>query len=129
MKQVYPVVFTPMEEGGYLVTVPDLDINTSGTDMADAISMARDAISMWGVCEEDLGKPIPPSGSIPIHAGPEDIISLVDVDFDAYRRAHDTRAVRKNVTIPNYLNELAIQAGLNFSQILQEGLKARLDLQ
>ena len=122
MKQVYPVVFTPMEEGGYLVTVPDLDINTSGMDMADAISM-------WGVCEEDMGKPIPPSGSVPIHAGPEDIISLVDVDFDAYRRAHDTRAVRKNVTIPNYLNELAIQAGLNFSQILQEGLKARLDLQ
>ena len=129
MKLVYPVLFTPMKEGGYLVTVPDLDINTSGTDMADAIDMARDAISMWGMCEEDLGKPIPAPNTVPIERGPEDIVSLVDVDFDAYRRAHDARAVRKNVTIPNYLNELAIQAGLNFSQILQEGLKAHLDLQ
>lgn len=128
MKCVYPVLFTPMEEGGYLVTVPDLDINTSGADMSDAIHMARDAISMWGVCEEDLGKPIPAPNTAPIQSGPGDIVSLVDVDFDAYRRAHDTKSVRKSVTIPNYLNELAIQAGLNFSQILQEGLKAHLDL-
>lgn len=45
------------------------------------------------------------------------------MDFDAYRRANDMRAVRKNVTIPNYLNELAVKAGINFSQVLQEGLK------
>ena len=50
----------------------------------------------------------------------------VDIDFDAYRRAHDMRTIRKNVTIPSYLNDLAEQAGVNFSQVLQEGLKQRL---
>lgn len=55
-------------------------------------------------------------------------MTLVDVDFAAYRRANDMRTVRKNVTLPNYLNELAIQAGINFSQVLQEGLKQRLGM-
>lgn len=60
---------------------------------------------------------------------PDDILSLVDVDFDAYRRANDMRTVRKNVTLPTYLNELAVKAGVNFSQVLQEGLKQRLGVQ
>ena len=61
--------------------------------------------------------------------GANDILSLVDVDFDAYRRANDMRTVRKNVTLPNYMNELAVKAGVNFSQVLQEGLKQRLGVQ
>lgn len=129
MKYAYPVVFSPMEEGGYLVYVPDLQINTSGEDMPDAIYMARDAISLTGICREDMGQQIPAPYSAAVESGPEDIVSLVDVDFDAYRRAQDTRAVRKNVTIPSYLNDLAEKAGINFSQILQEGLKARLGVE
>ena len=49
MKIVYPVVFTPLEEGGYMAYVPDLQINTSGKDLADAIFMARDAIGLMGI--------------------------------------------------------------------------------
>lgn len=51
------------------------------------------------------------------------------MDLDAYRRSRDTRAVRKNVTIPSYLSDLAERAGANFSQILQDGLKARLGVE
>ena len=52
MKAVYPIILTPAERG-YVVFVPDLDINTEGEDLADAIEMARDAIGLWGITEED----------------------------------------------------------------------------
>ena len=54
MKAVYPIILTPAERG-YVVFVPDLDINTEGEDLADAIEMARDAIGLWGITEEDQG--------------------------------------------------------------------------
>ena len=128
MTVVYPVVFTPLEEGGYLAYVPDLKINTHGEDLAQAILMARDAIGVIGLDIEDDGDPLPvPSKSVP-HQDNE-IVSLVDVDLAAYRRAHDMRTVRRNVTLPSYLNERGEKAGLNFSQVLQEGLRQRLGVQ
>ena len=129
MKQVYPVILHPDPEGGYTVFIPDLDIGTQGENVAECIDMARDAIGLWGISEQDQGRTVPsPSGLTPCHEENE-IVTLVDIDFDAYRRAQDLRAVRKNVTIPSYLNDLADRAGINFSQVLQEGLKQRLGVQ
>lgn len=129
MRAVYPIVITPAEEGGYVVYVPDLKINTQGESIAECMDMARDAISLWGICEQDMGRDIPEASVIlPEHA-PNEIVTLVDVDFNAYRRAQDMRAIRKNVTIPSYLNELAEKAGINFSQVLQTALKQQLGIQ
>lgn len=127
MKKVYPIILTPADKG-YVVYVPDLKINTEGNDLADAISMARDAIGLWGITEEDDGKEIPnPSKGYPDHA-PNEIATMVDIDFTAYRRANDLRTIRKNVTIPSWLNDMAEKQGVNFSQVLQDGLKERLDV-
>lgn len=127
MKTVYPIILTPAEHG-YVVYVPDLEINTEGEDLADAIEMARDAIGLWGISEEDAGRKIPmASGQIPKSADNE-LVTLVDIDFSAYRRANDLRTIRKNVTLPSWLNDLAEKEGVNFSQVLQEGLKARLQV-
>jgi len=116
-------------DGGYSVDIPDLNIGTQGESVAECIDMARDAISLWGICEQDMGREIPAASNLtPVHS-PEQIVTLVDVDFDAYRRANDMRAIRKNVTLPSYLNEMAEKAGVNFSQVLQEGLKQRLGVQ
>lgn len=129
MKQVYPVILHPEVEGGFSVSVPDLKIGTQGETIAESIDMARDAIGLWGICEQDEGRVIPePSGLTPEHEEGE-LVTLVDIDFDAYRRAHDMRTIRKNVTIPSYLNDLAERAGVNFSQVLQDGLKQRLGVQ
>ncbi len=128
MKKVYPIVLTPAEHG-YVVYVPDLQINTEGTDVADAIDMARDAIGLWGITEEDCGRKIPEPTTIlieQINHEHNEIVTLVDIDFDAYRRATDLRTVRKNVSLPSWLNEVAEKAGINFSQVLQEALKERL---
>lgn len=128
MKKVYPVVLTPTDVG-YVVFVPDLQINTEGIDIANAIEMARDAIGLWGISEEDMGRSIPsPSTFIPACADNE-IVTLVDIDFNAYRKANDNRTIRKNLTLPSWLNDLAEKAGINFSQILQESLKEKLDVQ
>lgn len=128
MNQAYPILLTP-DNGGYVVYIPDLDINTQGGSLAEAISMASDAIGLWGITTQDMGREIPPpSSDLPPCSGGE-VAAFALVDFDAYRRANDLRAVRKNVTLPSYLNDLAEKAGINFSQVLQEGLKQRLGVQ
>lgn len=129
MKTVYPIVLTPAETG-YVVYVPDLSINTEGADLADAIAMARDAIGIWGIAEQDAGRPIPSASPIEAISHEDgETVTLVDIDFDAYRRANDLKTIRKNVTLPSWLNTLAENAGINFSQVLQEGLRARLHVQ
>lgn len=125
MRKVYPIILTPIETG-YVVYVPDLDINTEGQDLADAIAMARDAIGLWGITQQDLSNQLPEPSPSYSKLSEGDIVTLVDVDFQAYRRAHDYRAVRKNLTIPSWLNTEAEKAGVNFSQILQEALKEYL---
>lgn len=127
-KLIYPIILHPEEAGGYSVDVPDLGIGTQGETVAECIEMARDAIGLWGICEQDAGRPIPkPSNLVPDHA-PGEMVTLVDVDLDAYRRANDMRTVRKNVTLPSWLCYLAESAGVNFSQVLQEGLRAKLQV-
>jgi predicted RNase H-like HicB family nuclease len=128
MKIAYPIILTPAETG-YVVYVPDMDINTEGASVADAIEMASDAIGLCGITMQDNGKEIPvASEKLPACADNE-IATFAVVDFNAYRRANDMRTVRKNVTLPSYLNELAEKAGINFSQVLQDGLKATLHIQ
>lgn len=128
MKQAYPIILTP-DNGEYVVTVPGFDINTSGKDIADAIFMAEDAIRLCGITLQDMGKEVPTPGLVQVEYKAGDIPAFAVVDFDAYRRANETRTVRKNVSLPSYLNELAERAGTNFSQVLQDGLKAKLGVQ
>ncbi|MDE7281976.1 MAG: type II toxin-antitoxin system HicB family antitoxin [Lachnospiraceae bacterium] len=136
MKNVYPVLFTKTTTN-ILVEVPDLDILTEGKNMADAIEMARDAIELKCVSMEDDGMEIPmPSEVSSLDASDgtfaedgETVISLVDIDSGEYRRKIDTKTVRKNVTIPSWLNYEAEQAGINVSRVLQEALMKVLDVQ
>lgn len=128
MKLAYPIILTP-DSSGYVVSVPDLNINTEGRDIADAIEMAADAICLCGISMQDLGREIPPPSDALPQCAEGELAAFALVDFDAYRRAYEQRTVRKNVTIPAYLNELAEAAHINFSQVLQEGLKHRLSVQ
>lgn len=125
MIKAYPIILTPTKTG-YVVTVPDLDINTQGKDIAKAIYMARDAIGLWGITEQDDGRNIPePSNFEPEHEVNE-LVTWVDIDFDKYRKANDMTTMRINVSVPKYLKVLGDEAGVNFSQELQERLKEKL---
>ena len=84
VKVVYPVVFTALNEGGYMAYVPDLEINTQGEDLAEAIAMARDAISLICVDRQDEGEALP-AMSLQVAHAPEELVSWVDADLTAYR--------------------------------------------
>jgi len=129
MKAAYPIILTPGEKYT-VVYVPDFDINTEGTDFADAMEMARDAIGIIGVDMEDDKEPIPAPSALADAAAahPEGVATLVDVDFAEYRRRNDMRTVRRNVSLPAWLNAAAESAGLNVSAVLQTALKQELQI-
>ena len=130
MKKAYPIVLSQGERF-VVVFIPDFNINTQGVDVADAMEMARDAIGIMGIDMQDDGEQLPkPSKLVAIKSeNKNDIITLVDVDFAEYRRKNDMRTVKKNCTIPSWLNVEAENAGINFSAVLQEGLKQQLHIQ
>nr|DAL25290.1 MAG TPA_asm: HicB-like toxin [Caudoviricetes sp.] len=125
MKLVYPVIMSKTEKG-ILVYVPAFDCNTEGKDYCDAINMARDVISLMAIDYEDDGKELP-TPDFEIKAKDGEIITLVDVDLLSYRKKYDNKAVRKNCTIPNWLNVEAERQHINFSAVLQEALQEKLE--
>lgn len=143
MKQVYPTFIVNTNDGSehpFLVCVPDMEIVTEGTDFADAIEMARDAIGLTGVSMENNKEEIPmPSDQTTalekVSRDTEDIdftkgiLTYVDVDFFEYRRKIDTKTVRRNVALPSWLNYEAEHAGINVSRVLQEALVNVLQLE
>jgi len=127
MKYVYPaILFTDDNQVG--VKVPDLPgCFTFGETQADALLMAKDAIEMWLWDAENGNEPIPePSSDLP--SDPNETVTLIAADTNEYRKAHDTKAVKKTVSIPAWLNYQAEQANAPFSQILQNALKDYLKL-
>jgi len=138
MKNVYPVIFTITNDkkDTVLIQVPDFDILSEGYGMVNAIEMARDAIGLAGITREDMGKEIPNATDIQqidlsraeFRGDGQSIVSMVDIDFTVYRRRLDTKAVRRNVTLPKWLNQEAERAGINVSKVLQEALMSVLNL-
>jgi len=130
MKNSYPIILIP-DQVGYVVYIPDFNINTEGNTLTEAIEMARDAIGVVGIDMEDDGEILPePSAVSAVKTdSDDDIVTLVDVDFGEYRRKNDLRAVKKNCTIPSWLNFEAEKMGVNFSAILTAALKNELKIQ
>ena len=127
-KMVYPVYLSEIENGKYLVNIPDFHSYTEGNDVAEAIFMARDCLGSLGITYEDDNMEIPAPFSADYTPEENEFRNYVDVDFEAYRLALDTRLVKKNCTIPYYLEAAAEKAGINFSRTLTEALASRLNL-
>ena len=120
-KGAYPIILK-RTDNGYYVVIPDFDIGTQGETIAESMEMARDAIGLTGIDFLDDGKGIPEPNSKEVHSGKDDIVTLVDVDFAEYRKKVDNKAVKKNCTIPYWLNMEAEKAGINYSKVLQDAL-------
>ena len=123
MKYIYSAVFS--QEGSKVyASVPDLPgCITTGRDLQDAIEQIIDAACGWLVVAEDHEEPIPaatPQSELEHEDG--DTLSLIQVDTIAYRALTDTRAVRKNVSLPLWMVSLADKRGINCSQVLQSAL-------
>lgn len=127
-KLFYPALFHKAEEGGFWVSFPDIpECLTQGDNMEEAYAMAVDAL---GLCLTELdqeSKPFP-AASDPISIITDDNSFLVVIEFDllAYKKRTSSRAVKKTLTIPEWLNEEAMALGINFSQVLQDALIAKV---
>lgn len=130
-RYMYSALFTPTEDNTeFYACVPDLPgCVTTGDSLDDAIEQITDAASGWLVVAEDEGLSIPPpTPQNEISHDPSAVFSMIRVDTIAYRALTDTRAVRKNVSLPAWMSDLADKRGINCSQVLQEGLRARLEV-
>ena len=127
MKLIYPACFYPRDDrNGYTATVPDLPgCVTQGDTLADAIYMAVDAASGWVLDELEDGKPAPKASALQdIHPETKDgFVNLIALDMDAYAEKYGSKSVRKNITIPAWMDTQATQLGANFSSIMQQALE------
>ena len=126
MKLVYPAIFTAcIEREGYTVEIPDIPgCVTEGKDLVQAIEMGVDAASGWILSELEKGNDIP-KPSLREDIKLEDKNSFVNIlilDIDSYAEKYSTKAVRKNITIPAWLNTYAEKNNINFSKVLQDSL-------
>lgn len=123
----YPAVFHKAEEGGFWVTFPDIpECMTQGDDMQQAYEMAVDALGLSLTSMEEAKEPIPKATPLDMVKTEEGTLVIVEFDIEEYRRKHCSRAVKKTLSIPEWLNEAAIRENINFSQILQEALLMKL---
>jgi len=130
MKYVYPAVFTPDDIGGYCITFPDIKMGgTQGEDLIDGMEMAEDflCLALYHMEEEGSSAPAPSDARL-MNADPNDIVTLVTVDTDDYRRFYENKLVKKTLNIPSWLNAKAEAASVNFSKILQRALKEELQI-
>lgn len=129
-KYVYPAIFTPTDEGGYLVNFPNLkNCFTDGDTLAEAIENAEDVLALTMYDLEEKGTPAVMSAPLNGISVPENgFSSLICCDTMEYRRIYESKAIKKTLTIPAWLNASAERAGINFSQTLQEALTAKLGL-
>ena len=123
MKLVYPAIFTPFDEGnGFTVEVPDLPgCVTEGDNLVDAIEMGTDAASGWILGEIEDGNSFP-AASMALEAPAGSFVNLLVLDMDSYAEQYGSKAVRRNITVPAWLDTYAQKNHLSLSKVVQDSL-------
>ena len=123
----YPAVFSYEPDQEISVSFPDLDVATSGENDDDALLSARELLGLTMAGLEEDGEPIPaPTPLKDIVLSENERAVLVDVYMPSIRLANVNRSVNRTVTLPAWLNAAALERGVNFSQVLQDALRAQL---
>ncbi len=128
-KYAYPAIFT-LEEKGYSIVFPDLEgCYTCGDTLEDGLDMARDALALVLYSYEKDGREIPaPSKLNSLLVEENEFVNYVACDTMKYRKMYNNKAIKKTLTIPEWMNEEATAVGINFSQVLQEALLQKLSI-
>ena len=136
MLSIYPACFYEEKEGGYSVIFPDLNhLATCGNTLPEAIENAVDVLAgALYSAKLDGEKWSEPSDISSINVNDEydeyksAFVNLVSVDVEEYARKHFNKAVKKTLTIPAWLNDMAVKQGVNFSAVLQDALKEQFHI-
>lgn len=125
----YPAKFIYEDGKEIAVVFPDLDVATSGINDEDAQNSARELLGIVMNGLEEDGEPIPePTPLNEIEVKDNEKTALVDVYMPSIRYARVNRSVNRTVTLPAWLNARALECNINFSQVLQDGLKRELQI-
>ena len=132
MKYIYPAIFEEVsaeEGGGYSVTFPEWDGATSGKTMEEAVRMAEDflALACWDAEEDKEPLPVPTNPKA-IKTDAHSFVAMVSADTAVYRQKMNQKTVKKTLSIPEWLNTMALERNINFSGVLQDALKEKLGL-
>ena len=139
MLSIYPACFFK-EDNGYSVIFPDLnDLATCGETLDEALAMAIDCLAGHLYLLKQEGTAFPaasPIGEVRLEKIASDLeidssdsfVNLVTVDVEEYAKQHFQTSVKKTLSIPAWLNAAALEQNINFSQVLQEALKSKLNL-
>ncbi|CCX58814.1 putative uncharacterized protein [Blautia hydrogenotrophica CAG:147] len=126
-KLFYPAVFHKAEEGGFWISFPDFpECLTEGDDMQEAYEMAVEALGLVLTGRAEEKEEIPKPTEVDQISVDDGVLVIVEFDMMEYQRKHNSRAVKKTLSIPEWLNDAAIKAGVNFSQVLQEALMEKV---
>lgn len=127
MKDIYifPAVFLK-EEDGYSVSFPDIDgAFTCGETFEEALFMAKDCLEL----NLDTVDKIPHVTDIDkIKLNENEYLVMVQADMLNFRKKNDNKPVKKTLTIPKWLNDLGVEKKINFSKVLQDALKEKLQV-
>ena len=125
MMFVYPAVFH-QEDNAYWVEFPDLEgCHTFGGSIPETMEAAQEALSAYLLTLLEQGRPIAAPSDLSTFHPDDGFPSLVSCDIDQYT---ETKAVKKTLTIPSWLNDRAVSMGLNFSKVLQDALIAKIQV-
>ena len=129
-KYVYPAIFTSEEDGGYSIVFPDIEgCFTCGDNLIDGMQMAQDALALVLYEYEKENREIPvPSERTDIQLKKDEFVNYIACDTMEYRKRYNNKAVKKTLSIPAWLNEKASSMNINFSQVLQEALMKKMDI-
>ena len=126
-KIFYPVIFEP-EEVGVAVYVPDIPgCITRGDSLEEALDNVQDAIGLilQGKSPNDFPLASPPNR---IKLDNQQFVMMVAFDKLAFDRKYNAKAVKKTLSIPAWLNNLALEQNVNFSNLLQKALIEELGI-
>ena len=127
-KLFYPAVFHKAEEGGFWVSFPDFpECFTGGDDITQAYEMAVEALGLALVNRKEEKEEIPAPAEIDKLDVEDGTLVIVEFDMLEYQKRHNSRAVKKTLSIPAWLNEEATAMGVNFSQVLREALMSKVN--
>ena len=129
-KYIYPAIFTPDESGAFSVSFPDIEgCFTSGDNLQDAFEMAEDALALMLYHYEQENKDIPKVSDLnKIKTGKNEFVSFVSCDTIEYQKINNNKAIKKTLTVKEWINEAAMKKNLNFSKILEKGLLNELGI-
>lgn len=127
MKKYYPVIFTK-EDVGFSAIVPDLDgCFSEGDTFEETYQNVQDAIGLY--VEGADAFPLASDPEVVSRQAAEDqFVCIVEFDDLEYRKKHSAKSVKKTLTLPEWLNIAAKEQHVNFSKVLQDALKAQLNL-